>query len=241
MNTPYVFKRCSKCEEWLVANNINFHKDKNGKFKLKSRCKECIKKMRNKEQEKIRWKKRYSEKRDEILEYNRERYHENIEKERERSRKYHKNNREREKEQRKIYYKNNPHIFFNKCSERRNKLEKQGRGITKEQWNECNNWFDWKCAYSGENLKKSKDTYGRTLDHIIALDNRGLNEPWNIIPMRKGYNASKRNRIDTLTWYKEQEYFDIDRLNKIVEWQIYAYEKWGGEEFGELVLITDLI
>ena len=39
----------------------------------------------------------------------------------------------------------------------------------------------------------------------------------------------------------EQEYFDIERLDKIVEWQIYAYEKWGGEEFGELILITDLI
>ena len=109
------------------------------------------------------------------------------------------------------------------------------------QYIECNNWFNWKCAYSGENLKKSKDTYGRTLDHIIALNNEGLNEPWNIIPMRKGYNSSKNATENSLNWYKEQEYFDIDRLNKIVEWQIYAYEKWGGEEFGELILITDLL
>lgn len=241
MNIPYVFKRCSKCEEWLVANSINFNKDKNGKFKLKSRCKECIKKLRNKEQEKIRWKKRYSEKRDEILEYNRERYHENIEKERERKRKYREENRDKINEHQRKYDKNNPEKAFNKRNKRRSKLENQGRGINKEQWNECRNWFDWKCAYSGEKLQKNKSTYGRTLDHIVALDNKGLNEPWNVVPMRKGYNASKRNRIDTLTWYKEQEYFDIDRLNKIVEWQIYAYEKWGGEEFGELVLITDLI
>ena len=74
----------------------------------------------------------------------------------------------------------------------------------------------------------------------MALDNGGLNEPWNVVPMRKGYNSSKHNNENTLNWYLEQEYFDIDRLNKIVEWQIYAYEKWGGEEFGELILITDL-
>ena len=89
-------------------------------------------------------------------------------------------------------------------------------------------------------MKNDKSTHGRTIDHIIALDNKGLNEPWNIVPMRKGYNSSKQDRIDSMTWYLEQEYFDIERLNKIIEWQIYAYEKWGGEEFGELILITDL-
>ena len=135
---------------------------------------------------------------------------------------------------------NNPQYLFNQRNKRRSKKENQGRGINKEQYKECNEWFDWKCAYSGESLKNTKDTYGRTLDHIIALNNEGLNEPWNIVPMRKGYNCSKRHRYDTLNWYMEQEYFDIDRLNKIVEWQVYAYEKWGGEEFGELILITDL-
>ena len=38
----------------------------------------------------------------------------------------------------------------------------------------------------------------------------------------------------------EQEYFSEERLQRIIEWQVYAYEKWGGEEFGELVFITDL-
>ena len=29
-----------------------------------------------------------------------------------------------------------------------------------------------------------------------------------------------------LEWYLEQEYFNIERLTKIYEWRIYAYEKW---------------
>lgn len=43
MNIPYVFKRCSKCEEWLVANSINFNKVKKGKWGLNSQCKKCRK------------------------------------------------------------------------------------------------------------------------------------------------------------------------------------------------------
>lgn len=149
-------------------------------------------------------------------------------------------NREYHKKYGKEYRKNNPEKLFNNHNKHRIKKENQGRGINKNQWNECFKWFDWKCAYSGEKLKKSNDTYGRTIDHIVALDNRGLNEPWNIIPMRKGYNSSKQNKVNSLDWYMEQEYFDIDRLNKIVEWQKYAYKKWDGEKFGKLILITDL-
>ena len=156
------------------------------------------------------------------------------------SKQYYEEHKEERKEYSKQWHKNNPEKCFNSRNKRRSKLENQGRGITKEQWYEMMNFFDWKCAYSGEKLQKNNSTYGRTLDHIIALNNGGLNEIWNLIPMRKGYNCSKQDEINSLNWYLEQEYFDIDRLNKIVEWQIYAYEKWGGEEFEELILIIDL-
>ena len=36
MNIPYVFKKCGKCGEWLVASKVNFHKNKDGKYGLKS-------------------------------------------------------------------------------------------------------------------------------------------------------------------------------------------------------------
>ena len=220
MNIPYIFKKCTKCGEWLVANNYNFHKQKNGKWGLQSRCKKCKNNI-NKQ-----WKENNKE---HIMEYNKE-YH----------KQYYENNKEYHREKNKQWREENPEKVFNQNTKRRFKEENQGRGIDKEQYKECNKWFDWKCGYSGEKLKQENSTYGRTLDHIVALDNGGLNEPWNVVPMRKGYNTSKRNNENTLNWYMEQEYFSEERLQRIIEWQVYAYEKWGGEEFGGLVLITDL-
>ena len=265
MNIPYIFKKCTKCGEWLVANNYNFHKQKNGKWGLQSRCKKCKNNI-NKQ-----WKENNKE---HIMEYNKEyhkQYYENnkeyhreknkqwrennkerkieLEKEwrknnkeyiKEHSKQHYENNKEYYKEKNKQWREENPEKVFNQNTKRRFKEENQGRGIDKEQYKECNKWFDWKCGYSGEKLKQENSTYGRTLDHIVALDNGGLNEPWNVVPMRKGYNTSKRNNENTLNWYMEQEYFSEERLQRIIEWQIYAYEKWGGEEFGELILITDL-
>ena len=43
MNTPYVFKRCNSCGEWLVACKVNFHKHKGGKYGLSGQCKQCKK------------------------------------------------------------------------------------------------------------------------------------------------------------------------------------------------------
>ena len=41
MNMPYLMKRCTKCGRWLVANSVNFHKHKSGKYGLRAECKEC--------------------------------------------------------------------------------------------------------------------------------------------------------------------------------------------------------
>ena len=128
----------------------------------------------------------------------------------------------------KKWAKNNPEKILNRNNKRRNKEENQGNGITKEQWLEMMNFFDWKCAYSGEKMESNNTTNGRTVDHIIALDNGGENEPWNIIPMKKGYNTSKHTK-DMLEWYLEQPFFSIERLTKIYEWRIYAYWKWKEE------------
>ena len=265
MNIPYAMKRCSKCGEWLVANNYNFKKKKNCKWGLYSQCKKCEKEYResNKEHKK-EYNKEYNKNNKEYKkEYNKEynknnkeyfkQYNENnkenkkeynkeyYENNKEYFKQYNENNKEYLKQYNKQYYEENPEKFLNYNNKRRSKEMTQGRGINKIQWKECFKWFDWKCAYSDEKLQNNKTTNGRTIDHIVALDNGGLNEPWNVVPMRKGYNCSKKHRYDTLNWYMEQEYFDEERLQRIVEWQKYAYEKWDGEEFGELVLITDLI
>ena len=60
MNTPYVFKRCGKCKEWLVASTVNFQK-KGGrsKYGLDCACKNCRSEYR---------KTKYEENREYILE-----------------------------------------------------------------------------------------------------------------------------------------------------------------------------
>ena len=218
MKCPYVMKKCSKCGEILHISR--FHKDKNGKYKTRPDCKECSRKYQkeynknNKEKISKRQKIWYEENKDDILKRSKERYEKNKD-----------SILEKQKEYNKKWAKNNPEKILNRNNKRCNKEENQGNGITKEQWLEMMNFFDWKCAYSGEKMESNKTTNGRTIDHIVALDNGGENEPWNIIPMKKGYNTSKHTK-DMLEWYLEQPFFSIERLTKIYEWRIYAYWKW---------------
>lgn len=43
--------------------------------------------------------------------------------------------------------------------------------------------------------------------------------------MVKSYNISKLNR-NMEDWYRQQEYFSEERLQKIYEWCKYAFNKW---------------
>ena len=307
MNTPYVFKRCTGCGEWLVASNINFHKNKSNKYGLGSKCKKCraeqqkqyykenrdkileqCKQYRenNKEyyveyrkqyyennKDKIleRCKQHYDENRDKIAERHKQHYKENRDKILEQCKQYHEDNRDkiseyhkqyhednrdkiseyhkqhykenRDKilEQRKQYYENNKDkelerckqyrdtpqgqvVAFNKNHRRRLRKQNQGNGINTEQWKECMNYFNWECAYSGITLTKEN----RSIDHIKPLNQDGEHEIWNVVPMDRGLNSSKNNK-DLLEWYKEQPFFSEERLQKIYEWQEYAFNKWGYE------------
>lgn len=200
MKCPFVIKICVRCKQLLVANNINFSKNKVRKDGLKTSCKECDKK------------------------YNKQWRKENKEQKKEYDKEWRKNNKEKIKEIKKQWYENNPEKVFNYHQKRRLKEENQGSGFTKDQWFEMMEFFDWRCAYSGKYI--GRDSIHRTIDHIIPLDKGGLNEIWNLVPMYNDYNCSKHTN-DMVTWYKQQEFFDVDRLMKIYEWQEYAFEKWG--------------
>ena len=41
---PFVIRVCTECKKILVANEMNFYKDKTGKYEISARCKECGKK-----------------------------------------------------------------------------------------------------------------------------------------------------------------------------------------------------
>ena len=236
MKIPYVMKRCSKCGRWLVASTVNFHKQKTGKYGLRSKCKECIKQYReNNRDELLEYHKQwYKDNKDKIVETNKQYREAN----REKIVEYYKANRDKRIEYHKQWYKDNKDkqaeyykqykqtpqgqiVAFNSRQKRRTKEEQLGSGITKDQWLELMSFFDWKCAYSGETL--TKDT--RSIDHIVPLNSNGDNMIWNCVPMLRSLNSSKHDK-DMEKWYRKQSFYSEARLAKIYEWQEYARKKW---------------
>ena len=199
MKIPYIMKKCGKCGRWLVANTVNFHRNKCGKYGLGSQCKECRKQYRK------QWRENNKDKRAE----------------------YHKQYRETNKTkiaEHKKQYNQSPQgqvLAFNRRQRRRTKEEQQGTGITKDQWLEMMKFFDWKCAYREEEL--TKDT--RSIDHIVPLNSDGDNMIWNMVPMLRNLNISKHDK-DMLEWYREQDCYSEARLAKIHKWQEYAKAKY---------------
>ena len=184
----------------------------------------------------------YEANKDEILEHNRQYRENNKDKIIKQQKQYRENNKDKIVERGKQYYKNNKDkiiekhkqyyltpqgkvSMFNGNNRRRLKEKNQGYGITPEQWLECMKYFNFKCAYSGETLKDNT----RSIDHIKPLNQGGEHEIWNTVPMDKGLNSSKNDK-DMEEWYQEQDFYSEERLQKIHEWQEYAFNKWHKEE-----------
>ena len=213
MNIPYVMKKCSKCGRWLVASTDNFYKNKTGKYGLRSKCKKCT----------INQQKQYNQYNEKALERQKQYYKNNKEKRIEYQKQYYEANKEKVLEQQK-QYKKSPQgkaVNFNSNNKRRHKKEAQGTGVTGEQWLEMMQYFDWRCAYTGERLTDKT----RTVDHIVPIDAGGDDMVWNMVPMLRNLNSSKQAK-DMLEWYKQQSFYSEDRLAKIYEWQEYARKKW---------------
>ena len=207
----------------------------------------------NNKDKKAKYNKQYYENNKERISEHKKQYRENNKEGiSEQKKQYYENNKEKLAEQHKQYYENNKDKIleyskqyrennkakiaeyfatpqgqasrFNNSVKRRLREQSQGKGITKEQWLECMKFFGFRCAYSGQVL--SKDT--RSLDHIVPLNQGGEHEIFNLAPMYRPYNSSKQDK-DLLEWYKEQNFYSEERLQKIYEWQEYAFNKWGYE------------
>ena len=47
--------------------------------------------------------------------------------------------------------------------------------------------------------------------------------------MLRNLNSSKKAN-DMLKWYMQQPFYSDERLNRIYEWEKYAFNKWGEDE-----------
>ena len=90
--------------------------------------------------------------------------------------------------------------------------------------NELIEFFDYKCAYTGQPLEENYH-----LDHVVALTKGGTNYIYNIVPCGREVNCSKNNR-EMESWFRQQKYFSEDRLNKIYDWMSLKRNEIEGEE-----------
>ena len=263
MKCPYCIKICSKCGKLLVANEMNFNKDKSKKYGVRPECKKCKSKLAKeyrqknieeiKEKDKKRGNDKRKRKREELIhKYD---FVKVIESNKtwnncpfcikicvkcERLLVANENNfckdskglygltcvcKDCRKSYKEQYYKENPEKIFNQNNKRRQLENNQGNGITKEQWYEMMNFFEWRCAYSGEYIGGKKNDDNRTIDHIFPISLGGEHEIWNCVPMLKLYNKSKYNN-NMIEWYTQQPFYSEERLNKIYEWIEYAKNKY---------------
>ena len=197
------YKVCSKCHTILLATADNFYRQKTGKYGLKAKCKRC----------EIKYKKVYYETHEEETKAYSKAYYET----------YYETHKEEIKARGKTYRQTaqGQVVVFNGRSRRRARLASNGGQITKEQWLECMNFFNWQCAYSGKKLTKDN----RSLDHIVPVKAGGTNNIYNLVPMLKSLNSSKNDK-DMLEWYRQQSFFDEARLQKIMEWMTYSKNKY---------------
>ena len=230
-------KVCSKCNEELDIDNFNKQgKKKDGAIRYSAKCKKCIKEYYKNNKEKIKenskeyyknnkehYKEYYENNKEKIKENSKEYKENNKEKIKEYYKEYYENNKEKIKEYSKEYYENNKEYYFSKLHERRLKTKENGGFYTKEQLEECLSFFDYKCAYSGEEILEDLSNFHR--EHIIPVSKGGSNDIWNIVTSVASVNLSKKDK-DMEEWYKEQPYFSEDRLNKIYQWIEYSKNKY---------------
>lgn len=221
MKCPFCIKVCSKCKRILVANAMNFYKKERGKYGVRADCKKCFneKTMKKEKENPEKYKEYHKKASKKWRENNKERCQEN-------TKRWRKENYDRVREnsnrRNRKYKKAHPEKVFNDSIKRRQSEKNQGNGITKDQWLEMMEFFDWRCAYSGEYVGNNDN---RTIDHIIPLSRSGEHEIWNCVPMVRNYNCSKQSS-DMLEWYTQQPFYSEERLNKIYEWIEYAKNKY---------------
>lgn len=186
----------------------------------KEELREKTKQYRQDHREEIRERqKRYRQEHREELQERQKRYREeHVDELSEKAKQYRQEHREEIRERKKQYYEEHvdelrAYRFNRTAKERYDNEDIEFNIISTEEFLSIYDFFDNKCAYSGEPLEKGN----WSIDHIIPLDQGGVNELYNLVPCLLKYNSSKHNR-DMEEWFRTMECFSEERLAKIYEW-----------------------
>lgn len=101
--------------------------------------------------------------------------------------------------------------------------------ISKEEWNDCKEYFNHSCAYCGVHVNLHYRNYKGTLQkidlHKEHVDHNGANDITNCIPSCINCNSQKWT-FTLEEWYNDSnENYTYERLNKIKTWIKYSTVK----------------
>lgn len=204
-STKQGYRICYSCNVEYELNSDNFYKSKLSKDGLRTTCKNCdnknskIYRQNNKEKTAKQWQNWYTANKNYKNEYDKRYRKANTETIKKYNTEYQKQYRKTTKGRaiRKMHY----HI-------REAKIRNLEYDFTEEDWFNCKQYFDYKCAYCG------KEVDNLTRDHFIALNNGGAYIKENIIPCCFSCNCSKQDK-NFYEWYIGKEFYNKDRINKI--------------------------
>lgn len=89
--------------------------------------------------------------------------------------------------------------------------------LTLQDWKDAMVWFRGACAFCGRPEGRAKDSK-MDRDHLVPLSMGGKAERCNIIPACRKCNRGRGNR-EWLQWFKAQEFYSIERAQRIAIWQ----------------------
>ena len=78
----------------------------------------------------------------------------------------------------------------------------------------------YRCPYSGEIISDLSTAH---LEHILPVSSNGGTVLFNCIPILDKVNLSKSDEANLLVWWQEQNYFNYDRLEKLIQYMLEAY------------------
>lgn len=250
-NSETPMKTCSNpnCDvKTYPATAEYFYRSKGGKYGLAAKCKKCSSARTrewnnsNRERKAERNRQYYQANKEKRAEYNREYHQANKEKTRERSRRW----REANKERKRLYYQankekwqqyrlvnpRNPEKTRMYWHSRRARKRELPDTLTTEQWLQCLEYHDYRCAVCRNQFRDLFETTELHQDHWLPFASElclGTTAD-NTICLCSTCNLSKSNKLPDV-WLKEryttrqankilkriEAYFDYVRANMIVE------------------------
>lgn len=132
----------------------------------------------------------------------------------------------RESGKRKEWEENNRDKLYEYCKQRG--MNKK-HNINKEEWENCKNYFNYRCAYCGLKIEehyiifKGENRLGDF--HKEHVDHSGNNDLSNCVPACKTCNVQK-NTYSLDEWFNINDDFTYEHLEKINNWLQGDYEKY---------------